>query len=239
MYNGIGLNTARGSGTNGYVQTNKAYIKEWKVKKADGFIDKLDIPAPEIKAPNEELLLHEKKRKIEVKVYEYRLELEEKGLKEEEIEKKCNQEREYLLKQMEKESERKNKDETKRKRDEKQEFFHKKNNDGHLIKEAQILKNQRAQEALRIKKDYKVGESFNFKKKNEEKIELNQKDNEEKEILEKIKKIQQDKERIELELSKKNETIKQLESKEKSKNESIEKQVSSDEDSSDDRSDEE
>ena len=32
MYNGIGLATARGSGTNGYVQKNLAFIKMGKTK---------------------------------------------------------------------------------------------------------------------------------------------------------------------------------------------------------------
>ena len=39
MYNGVGLTTARGSGTNGYVQTNMAFIRksrlETKVKTDD------------------------------------------------------------------------------------------------------------------------------------------------------------------------------------------------------------
>ena len=34
MYNGIGLQTVRGSGTNGYVQTNKAYVKAINVRTA-------------------------------------------------------------------------------------------------------------------------------------------------------------------------------------------------------------
>lgn len=32
MYNGIGLQTARGSGTNGYVQRNLSFIKSFKDK---------------------------------------------------------------------------------------------------------------------------------------------------------------------------------------------------------------
>ncbi len=34
MYNGIGLTTVRGSGTNGYVQSNKAYVKPVNVRTA-------------------------------------------------------------------------------------------------------------------------------------------------------------------------------------------------------------
>ncbi|CAH2073324.1 unnamed protein product, partial [Iphiclides podalirius] len=60
MYNGIGLTTPRGSGTNGYVQTNWA-------------------------SPNQDILDHERKRKIEVKCAELEDSLEEQGLPKEEI----------------------------------------------------------------------------------------------------------------------------------------------------------
>ncbi|KAJ8606933.1 hypothetical protein CTAYLR_008634 [Chrysophaeum taylorii] len=82
MYNGVGLRTVRGSGTNGYVQTNKAYVRpanvssrEWKAK--------TQAPA------NPQLLEHARKRAIEVKVYELRDVLEDQGLDESEIEKRC------------------------------------------------------------------------------------------------------------------------------------------------------
>ena len=32
MYNGVGLQTARGSGTNGYVQTNMAFIRKSRLE---------------------------------------------------------------------------------------------------------------------------------------------------------------------------------------------------------------
>ena len=35
MYNGIGLRTARGSGTNGYVQSNRAFVKPVNVRRAE------------------------------------------------------------------------------------------------------------------------------------------------------------------------------------------------------------
>ena len=34
MYNGIGLQTVRGSGTNGYVQSNKAFVRAANVRNA-------------------------------------------------------------------------------------------------------------------------------------------------------------------------------------------------------------
>jgi serine/arginine repetitive matrix protein 2 len=188
MYNGIGLNTARGSGTNGYVQTNVGHVKDWKVKKADGFLSQLDIAAPEIKEPNRDILDHEKKRKVESKVYEYRLELEEKDLPEEKIEELVNKERAYLLKKLQNdEQDLKNKRpqiEEKRKRQDKEEYYNSSHRQGHMIKEAQLQKNDRVKEALGIKKNYKVGDAFNFKNKQNDDV---------KQIEERSKKISDEK----------------------------------------------
>jgi len=38
MYNGIGLQTPRGSGTSGYVQRNMAYIKPQQVRTTTGIV---------------------------------------------------------------------------------------------------------------------------------------------------------------------------------------------------------
>ena len=81
MYNGIGLTTARGSGTNGQVTRNLAFVhntKEDKVQyKPEEEIQKLDAIAQ--KKPNLEILDHERKRKLENKCLEYREELEAEG----------------------------------------------------------------------------------------------------------------------------------------------------------------
>ena len=45
MYNGVGLTTARGSGTNGYVQTNMAFIRKSRLEtkvKTDEDIRKME-----------------------------------------------------------------------------------------------------------------------------------------------------------------------------------------------------
>lgn len=73
MYNGIGIQTARGTGTNGYVQKNLSfvpqkrerveYVKDVEMKKLETLIEKKG---------NAEILEHEKKRKIEVKCMEMR-----------------------------------------------------------------------------------------------------------------------------------------------------------------------
>ena len=73
MYNGIGIATPRGTGTNGYVQRNLSfvptkrerveYVKDADIKQLETLIEKKG---------NAEILEHEKKRRIEVKCMEMR-----------------------------------------------------------------------------------------------------------------------------------------------------------------------
>ena len=68
MYNGIGLQTARGSGTNGYVTRNLGFVRNSKdkiqykteedIKRSEAFLQK---------QPNQGILDHERKRKLEVR----------------------------------------------------------------------------------------------------------------------------------------------------------------------------
>ena len=81
MYNGIGLETARGSGTNGYVQRNLAFVHEKKEKvryKNEADLAKNDASFAN-RQPNKEILEHERKRKLELKCLELREVLEEQG----------------------------------------------------------------------------------------------------------------------------------------------------------------
>ena len=80
MYNGIGLQTPRGTGTNGYVQRNLSsvrrhkqraeYMREQDVKRAQGDL---------IRPPNAEILLHMRKRRVELKCIEMQDLMEEQG----------------------------------------------------------------------------------------------------------------------------------------------------------------
>ena len=69
MYNGIGLTTARGSGTNGYVQRNLSALRFQRSHKSYEEVDKeAELFEQRLgRAPNKALLTHEKKRKIEIK----------------------------------------------------------------------------------------------------------------------------------------------------------------------------
>ena len=75
MYNGIGLPTPRGSGTNGYVQRNLA--STYKAKDKNNF--KNETAVPSLKKPNNEIIEHDRKRKIEIKCMEFQLMLEDQG----------------------------------------------------------------------------------------------------------------------------------------------------------------
>ena len=81
MYNGIGLQTARGSGTNGYVTRNIALLRNGKQDRVDykseEELKKLDAQLN--KKPNQEILDHERKRKVELKCMEMYELMEEQG----------------------------------------------------------------------------------------------------------------------------------------------------------------
>ncbi len=80
MYNGIGLVTPRGSGTNGFVQKNFACIKGRKERveyKTDADLTRLDRSLN--KQPNKEILEHKWKRDIELKCLTLQEKLEEEG----------------------------------------------------------------------------------------------------------------------------------------------------------------
>eukprot|EP01087_Luapelamoeba_hula_P011251 TRINITY_DN3031_c0_g1_i1.p2 TRINITY_DN3031_c0_g1~~TRINITY_DN3031_c0_g1_i1.p2 ORF type:complete len:145 (-),score=43.46 TRINITY_DN3031_c0_g1_i1:77-469(-) len=76
MYNGIGLYTARGSGTNGYVQRNLGFRKPQTASKDNSrynYRDDDDMDTFTTKPISEELREHERKRALEVKVFEWAL----------------------------------------------------------------------------------------------------------------------------------------------------------------------
>ncbi|KAK6029516.1 Cwf21, partial [Ostertagia ostertagi] len=102
MYNGIGLQTARGSGTNGYVQANLSSLL--LSKKRVEYNSEADIRRAEAqinKGPNEEILQHQRKRIIEMKCAEFEMLMEEKGFDDDEIQKKVSDYRKLLLSQLE------------------------------------------------------------------------------------------------------------------------------------------
>ncbi|ODO10983.1 pre-mRNA-splicing factor CWC21 [Cryptococcus amylolentus CBS 6273] len=100
MYGNVGLQTARGSGTNGYVTKNSAHLRIRDGPPGGpfgGFNRDDDLhKAPIYRAPDQGILEHERKRRIEVKVMELRDELEEAGKDEDEIDEECDKLRQKL-----------------------------------------------------------------------------------------------------------------------------------------------
>lgn len=80
MYNGIGLTTARGSGTSGYVQKNLSSINKSRQKvdyRTEEDIQRMEAALN--RPPNKEILEHQKKRQVEVKCVKEREQLEGQG----------------------------------------------------------------------------------------------------------------------------------------------------------------
>ncbi|KAJ6698086.1 SERINE/ARGININE REPETITIVE MATRIX 2 [Salix purpurea] len=98
MYNGIGLQTPRGSGTNGYIQTNKFFVRPRTGKVAHdtkGFEGDQGTGGIS-KKPNKEILEHDRKRQIQLKLVVLEDKLIEQGYTDAEIEEKLQEARKTL-----------------------------------------------------------------------------------------------------------------------------------------------
>lgn len=74
MYNGLGLRTPRGSGTNGYVQRNLSFAKP-KVTQYQTYQYDAEPPPKRASKPSADIVMHQKRRQIEVECLEYEEEL--------------------------------------------------------------------------------------------------------------------------------------------------------------------
>ncbi|XP_014235965.1 pre-mRNA-splicing factor CWC21-like [Trichogramma pretiosum] len=148
MYNGIGLQTTRGSGTNGYVQKNCAVVRKHKRQSNENQPVRGDFAN---KVPNGDILLHAKKRDIEVKILEHREALEEQGLKEEEIEEEVARYRATLQLCYENEQRKLKADNF---------SFNNLKQETHHLAEANQLKNSKLREAFGISEYFQDGTSF-------------------------------------------------------------------------------
>ena len=98
MYNGIGLQTPRGSGTNGYTQTNKFFVRPKTGKVAHdtkGFEGDQGTGGIS-KKPNKDILEHDRKRQIQLKLVVLEDKLIEQGYTDAEIEEKLQEARKTL-----------------------------------------------------------------------------------------------------------------------------------------------
>ncbi len=145
MYNGIGLQTARGTGTNGYVQRNLSYVRVNKEKveyKPDEEIKKLEAYIN--KKGNAELLQHDRKRKIELKCVEMEEMMSEQGYSEEEIARKVEKFRKQLIEK----DKQKDEEGASSASIEYDEYGRPKTNESHKLAEANDMKNKKLREAF-------------------------------------------------------------------------------------------
>jgi serine/arginine repetitive matrix protein 2 len=85
MYNGIGLTTPRGSGTNGYIQTNKFFVKARPVRVEVREYENGQGAGGVSRKANKEILEHDRKRQVELKLTELEDQLVEQGYPDEEV----------------------------------------------------------------------------------------------------------------------------------------------------------
>ncbi|KAL2547970.1 mRNA splicing factor [Forsythia ovata] len=99
MYNGIGLQTARGSGTNGYIQANKFFVRPKTNKvvtdSSKGFESGHGTAGVTGKA-NKEILEDDRKRQIELKLLVLEEKLTDQGYTDAEITEKLDEARKTL-----------------------------------------------------------------------------------------------------------------------------------------------
>ena len=151
MYNGIGLSTVRGSGTNGYVTRNLSYVRPSKNKvdyKTEEDIKKSEAALQ--RGPNQGILDHERKRKLEVKCLELEEVLREQGCDDEEVAEKVDAYRQVLI----------GNEQDKKAFHEVDDFGRPIVKDTHQIAQAQLEKNARLKDAFGLSKDFKDGSSF-------------------------------------------------------------------------------
>jgi hypothetical protein len=87
MADNVGLTTPRGSGTSGYVQKNRSLLRPRD--KIQPYPKDFEYTKHRPRQPDAEILEHEAKRDIEVKVLELRDKLEDEGVDEDEIDDQC------------------------------------------------------------------------------------------------------------------------------------------------------
>lgn len=141
MSSNVGLTTPRGSGTSGYVQRNLSHLKARDAAAPYN----LDDRKYRQRQPDPEILEHERKRKIELEVFELRDKLEEDGkLDEDEIDDQC----EALRKKLEAHSEAESA---------KADARGMKGHQVHDMAKVKIEESERMRRALGIREDYEEG----------------------------------------------------------------------------------
>lgn len=99
MSSNVGLSTPRGSGTSGYVQRNLSHLKPRDAPYPPrGSPSPFEHPQHRQRQPDAQILEHDRRREIEVQVFELRDRLEDEEVDEDEIEEQCAELRKKLSK---------------------------------------------------------------------------------------------------------------------------------------------
>ncbi|KAI0118635.1 cwf21-domain-containing protein [Nemania sp. FL0031] len=150
MSDNVGLSTPRGSGTSGYVQRNLAHMKprDRDRDRAAPYHRDLDHLKHRQRQPDQGILEHDRKREVEVKVFELRDQLEDEGVEEDEIDRRCDALRKELREKMNKPGGRDDASAPRRGL---------KAHQVHELADAKIKESERLRNALKISKDYEEG----------------------------------------------------------------------------------
>ncbi|KAF7538433.1 hypothetical protein G7Z17_g12643 [Cylindrodendrum hubeiense] len=143
MSDNVGLTTPRGSGTSGYVQRNLAHMRPRDF--GAPYPKDLDSLRHKQRQPDKGILEHDRKREVEVKVFDLRDKLEEDEVDEDEIERQCDELRKQLLAEMN----------SGRKGSGPRKTF--KEHQVHEMADAKIKESERLRRALKISADYEEG----------------------------------------------------------------------------------
>ncbi|EME86200.1 uncharacterized protein MYCFIDRAFT_70948 [Pseudocercospora fijiensis CIRAD86] len=154
MSSNVGLSTPRGSGTSGYVQRNSANLRPRDQPYPSK--DTVDSARYKQRQPDKEILEHDRKREIEVKVFELRDKLEDEGVDEDDIDDQCD----ALRKKLEREP-------ASRPRGGNARGL--KQHQVHEIAKAKIEESERLRKAFGISKDYEEGS--HWRKQEEKRVE--------------------------------------------------------------------
>ena len=149
MSDNVGLSTPRGSGTSGYVQRNLANYRprdNYQQQQQQQSRDSLAQQMHRQRQPDQGLLEHDRKREVEVKVFELRDKLEEQGdVDDDDIDRQCDELRARLLADMN------------RRPAAAASSRNLKMHQVHELADAKIKESERLRQALKISKDYEEG----------------------------------------------------------------------------------
>lgn len=99
-YNNIGLTTPRGSGTSGYIQRNLSHPRQTDELRPNPNHERYQDRPSSHRQPDRSILEHERKRRIENRCVELRLELENQAIEDEEsIDRSVDELRQRLLRE--------------------------------------------------------------------------------------------------------------------------------------------